>query len=478
MNKNFRVIFFIALIQTWYSIGFFILFATLTLYCIHGLQIPDYTAYLISTSFLALVYALAVFGGYLANRWLGYYLAAFTGIALSTLGFFCLLITNLHSLYYGLAMIAVSEGMTIPTLYVLLGMLYKDGSGNRSKGFTIAYVGMNIGCFIGSAISGPIAEHFGYYSIFSVGLFSSILTLCIFLLYYFSTRKSDKSGIKCEEDKSISSILIGLFITLCSIPVVGTIISHPQWGHSILLGIGILAFGIIISLAKSENSLIRKKMKLFLFLCILYICFWALYFIIPTILPLFIERNVNRNVFGLIIPASSFYALNPLLIILLGPVMGAFWAFFSKKNLLTSFTEKFALGLILMGMGYLVLSVGILTHNDLGFVSWIWIALSYLIQTLGELCIGPIGYAMVGEVAPREHEGLMMGIWQLMAGIAGAITSFLSSFLSKMNGMSLTPLATNSNYSHFFLLCGGTVAIIGIITAILTRLNTKRTKIG
>lgn len=457
------------LIQIFYSFGFFILFTNLTLYCANALHVSDHTAYHISSTFLALVYALAVFGGYLSNRFLGYTYAFPFAATLCTIGFALLLIKNFGCFYYGLATIAIADGIAIPTIYVLLGSLFGKNTPNRTHSFILAYVGMNIGSILGATLSGPIAEHLGYHFIFLISLCFTIFTLFIFCLNQPTLKTPEQNLNQTNTDhKSFVSKIFGTLITLLFIPFIALIIAYPNWSSTILISIGLFAFLIIFYIGR-KNPKAKNSMRLFSFLCLLYIIFWTVYFIIPTVLPLFIHRNVDRVILGMNIPAASFYAVNPITIILLGPFTGFFWIYLANKNILSSIPGKFALGLSIIGIGYLVLSLGILNHNDLGMVSWIWAALAYFVLTLGELCIGPIGYAMVGDIVPHEYEGLMMGIWQLMAGFASVLTGALSQFIDHTDDKIINPLLTAPNYLKLFLSCGIAVTLIAASVGIVLK---------
>lgn len=442
-------------LQMFCMIGFSVLFAILTLYCTHELHLTDQQAYNITCAFNAQVFALSILGGYLGNRWMGYNLSFIVGACLAIAGYIFLLSTNLNLFHCGLAMFALSQGLMVPSLYLILGNLYCHGDNRRDSGFILAYIGMNVGSLFASMIAGAVSQYYSYHLVLLIGVIFSFLTLIFYFIF------QPKKTIVTETPSIISKIM-GILIIIIFIPIVMILLDHVKWNNTLLISLGTI---IIISLSfialRNKTREIRKKLLLFLLLSILSIFFWSLYLLAPTILPIFTERNVDRSIFDIIIPAASFSVLNPFFIIILGPLTGWLWLRLAKSNRKISILGKFSLGLLLMGIGYLILAIGILAHNQSGYIFWGWIVLSYFSQTLGELCIGPIGYAMVGELIPPKQEGLMMGVWQLMSGVAGVLTNYFSNFIGKTNNTS--PLITNHVYFSTFLLCGGIVVFAGVL---------------
>jgi len=327
---------------------------------------------------------------------------------------------------------------------------------------------MNVGSFLASIFSGPISDKYGYWAAFFVGLVFAVLTLINYLLYQYKFKPVIIDKLTREHAASISarSKWFGFLITLLFIPLISALMDHPAWNNTILIALGILGTVIVLMVAIKQPPNVRNKLLVFLILSIIAMAFWALYLLAPTVLPLFTERNIDRNLFSFVIPTASYSSLNPFFIITLGPILSIIWLRLSKKNITMSTPAKFAVGLILMGAGYLLLALGIRFHNPLGLIAMIWLVGSYFLQTVGELFVGPIGYSMVGTLVPKEQEGLMMGIWQLFTGVAGVFTDYLSTLTGGDNSVT-NPLLTNPDYSHTFLLCGGITVVIGLFTLIL-----------
>lgn len=456
--------------QMFSMVGFSMLFSLLTLYCTHVLHFPDQRAYDISDTFNDQVFATSILGGYIANKFLGYRFAFIISGVLGILGLALLLTTNVTAFYLGLGMYVLSQGLMVPAMYVLLGMLYEDNDPRRDAGFIISYIGMNVGSFFASLFSGPISEKYGYWAAFFVGLFFAVLTLINFLMYQykFKPEKIDRMTRDHADKISLQSKMIGLIVTILCIPVISELMNHPNWNNLSLIVLGILGIIIVQYISAKQEKPVRNKMWVFLILSIIGMAFWALYLLVPTVLPLFTERNVNRHVFDWIIPTASYSSLNPFFIITLGPILSYIWLRLCRKNIVMSTPKKFSVGIMLMGLGYLILSVAIYFHQPLGLIASAWMVASYFLQTSGELFVGPIGYSMVGNFVPREHIGTMMGIWQLFTGVAGVFTDYLSKLINTGGDKVTDPLVTNPAYSHTFTLCGGITLVIGILTFIVT----------
>jgi POT family proton-dependent oligopeptide transporter len=462
-------IFSMLFIQMFSLVSFAMLFSLLTLYAVHVLHLSDQKAYDISATFNAQTFAMAVLGGYIGNRFLGYRIAfIFSGI-LAIIGL-ALLSTNLSAFYYGLAIYTMAQGIMVPAMFVLLGMLYEDDHPDRDSGFIISYIGMNIGSFIATMVAGPISERYGYWLAFLIGLIFAVLALVNYLIFQYQFKPKKITALtRAHADKiHFKDKCLGILIVLVTIPALAYLIQMPQWNNFVLGFLG--AFCLLLMMAivlRQKDPLAKKRMTIFIFLNVASLMFWALYLLMPTVMPLFTERNVNREILQHMVPTATFFASNPLLIMFLGPLFSMIWLRLSKQGKTFSAASKFSLGFVLMAVGYLALALGVARHNALGLMAWQWLILSYFLQTSGELFVAPIGLAMVGTLAPREFEGLMMGIWQLSTGVAGVLTNALSKLVNFDDKTALLPKLTMPAYQHLFILCGSLMLGVALITLCL-----------
>jgi POT family proton-dependent oligopeptide transporter len=440
-------------------VGFTLIQSLTVLYATQKLGFTDKQAYTLFAAYFSLLFGLPFFGGYIGGRWLGSLLSVSLGLILSTLGLFSLSIPTLTNFYLGLSAFVVGVALYVPNLYVVLGRLYQPGDYRRDSGFTLNYMGFNIGGLFGMAASGYLVKYYSYHFTFLIGALLGVVALIIFF-----AGLSRLTQIKDEKHTKKSRIL-GVVLALIAIPLTSLLLDHAQFNNALLLTTGIAAAILTIVLAMRETGESRKKMFAFLILLIIGLAFWTLYSLVPSVLELFMERNVNREVFHSIIPTSSLTSLNPFFIVTVGALLTAVWIYLGKRNSAPSLATKFCIAVLLMGAGYLVLIPGIHYSNALGQVGIGWIVISYFLQTTGELFIGPIGFSMVGTLVPKRFENLMMGIWQLATGVSCALSSYLA-LLAAAPEKIKDPLQTNPIYTHSFAVYGGMTVTVGLIAVL------------
>ena len=197
----------------------------------------------------------------------------------------------------------------------------------------------------------------------------------------------------------------------------------------------------------------RDKINAFAVLMVFGTIFWMLYQIGPMGLTVFIDHNVKREYAGWIIPPQWFQNINTLSIVIGGPLLGVLFNKMRRKGVQINIPSQFAMALLFIGLAFVILPIGIVYANSEGMVSPGWIVISYILQSMGELLISPIGYAMIGFLAPASMQGIMMGMWMLNTGVGATLSSY-SSNLMITGSESSSPILTNAGYSHVFLMLG------------------------
>ena len=229
--------------------------------------------------------------------------------------------------------------------------------------------------------------------------------------------------------------------------------------------IGLATIGTLVFAFRQKNKISRYKLIAFIILSYISIGFWALYTLEPSLLTIFIRNNVDRHIFAIVIPPSTFYSLESFFVIALGGVLSCLWIYLAKMNRNPTLPAKFTLSLFSMALGFAVLIMGILLAGADGLSNMFFIVFAYFFLSIGELFIGPIGQSMVGRLSPEGMEGRLMGVWQLFTGFAGVISGFLAQFaiVPKHAGLA------NSNpiYLQAFLKIGGMTLVLAIISLIL-----------
>jgi len=293
-----------------------------------------------------------------------------------------------------------------------------------------------------------------------------LLSLFIFLIGYKRLHFQGDGELPYQADLSWKNFFPMLIAVVIAIPIIRELLNFALVSNVLLLVLGAGMLLVIVYLAMKEHGEARTKLLTLLIFVVIGMTFWALYMLAPSALMIFVQHNVNRNVFGFTIPTSSIYGLNPFFIITLGPLMSLFFLWLARRNKVFSLPGKFSCGIILMGLGYLALLLGIVLISQNGLVALGFVVLSYFLQSLGELFIGPVGYSMIGSLSPAHLEGLMMGVFRLSIGVAGAASGFLAAATAAPKDV-FTPSVTNPIFAHSFGLYGVVTVIVGLIVMLL-----------
>lgn len=453
-----RVLFFVQIFST---LSYSILYSTLVLFLTKGLKLDDIEATTITASFVAFNYALHLIGGIVTGRLFSHRSLFAIGMILQAVGCYIL---STYQLYLGLAVFLSGTGLNVTCINCMLTQFFKPHDKGREKAFLWNYSGMNIGFFIGFTISGIFEKTANYSNLFLLGAASNIIAFII-VLSTWKVLKDRKTFFSFLHFKK--RLLFRIFGLL----MIGFIITSLIWllrysafsNKMILIAGGAMVFVIIFFALKQKNIIAKEKMWAFLILCFMSLIFWTLYMTAPMGLTLFIEHNVNRNVFGYLLEPQWALNINTIIIIIGGPLMAVLYNRLRKKGFNITIPVQFTLSLFLIGLGFVVLAVSIYFADSKGFVSFGWIVFSYILQSIGELCISPIGYAMIGQLIPHKLQGIMMGTWMMLTGVA-AIFANLFSKMAIGESKNTDPLITNPSFFKIFMILGISTVLAGIIT--------------
>lgn len=457
------VMFFMQMIS---FVGFMTVFSLLALYCTNKLGLADPVTYGITGAFNALAFATSVPTAIIAERFLGFRFASFTSIVICTIGLLIMMLQTALSLYIGLGAFILGTGMMVPCFFVLLGRLYTQNDAYREWGFTLSYIGMNVGGFFTAIAAGYVSQYLGYDTAFLIGAVATALLLPIF--YCARNLYPEKSDATHSINITMKKRQFGLLLTGLSVLATIILVYFYAVCNSLLLLLGVACVIFMVKMAYSAKTAKEKRnLLIYAVLIIVSVMFWTLYSLAPSALTIFTERNVNRNIFSHIIPAADFSSLNNFFIFSVGPLLSIFWIKLQKKGKGISTATKIATGVLLMGIGYLVLVAGIANSGvTTGLMAVSWLVLSYFFQTVGELMVGPVNYAMVGEFIPAKLEGTMMGISQLSTGVGGALSVYFADYTSNSDKIT-SPLATNAVYSHAFLVFGILTVSVALVAYVI-----------
>ncbi len=419
--------------EMWERFSYYGMRALLVLYLVNSLNYSESEALHIYAVYTGLVYLTPLIGGYLADRFLGTQKSIFIGGLTMMIGHFLMAFPDY--LYLAIGMLIIGNGYFKPNISSLLGRLYKSNDVRRDSGFSIFYVGINLGAFLAPLIVGYIGETINWHYGFAIAGFGMLAGL---IQFYYGQNKIIKEDTT-QQSRKLKSADWGLItiISLINIPLILLILEVNQLINHYFFEI-LLALVMFISLylltRKKQLLSAKEDLKKIVYigvLSIFVIFFWVGFEQAGGSLTLFANNSVDRDFLGFIIPASFFQSINPLIIILIGPMIANFWLRVdrSKSNINTS--QKMGLGLLLLAGGFFLITL-VNNSSDSSISLW-WLVGVYFLHTLGELCLSPIGLSMVSKVSPRKIASLMMGFWFLSSAVANFMAGKLPGILQANN---------------------------------------------
>ena len=409
--------------EMWERFCFYGMRALLVLYLTKGfLGMSDELSGNVYASYNALVYLTPILGGIIADRLLGYRAAIIMGGIVMAIGEFTLLVEQEFAVYAGMAMIVCGNGLFKPNISSLVGKLYADGDSRRDAGFTIFYMGINIGALTSTLLCGWIGENYGY--TWGFGLAGLGMLLGIFTFHMGRGRLADHGNAPDPEKQParIAKVALG---TLCAAPVLYLLLKNQELvTYLVLIGL-IVTMGSILGVALKSDKVQRERLFLLVVLWVFHALFWAFFEQAGSSLTLFTDRNVDCEIFGWTMPTSWGQFFNPAFIVIFGAVFSGMWVALGKKDRDPSIPAKFGLALVQLGAGYGLLVMGAAWGVG-GIVPLIFLVMCYLLHTTGELCLSPVGLSAVTKLAPKKIVGMVMGAWFLSISAGHKIAGFVN----------------------------------------------------
>lgn len=451
MPQGTFALFFIQVVST---LSFSVLYSTLVLYMKGKLGLPIATANSIMGVFIAYNFALHLLGGFWGGRLLSNRSLFCVGMIAQILGCILLSVGNTTFLYYGLAAFLTGSGLNVTCVNCMLTQQFTPEDSRRETAFLWNYAGMNIGFFIGFSLSGIFQISQNYQRLFLLSSLGNLIALLICL--YFWQQLSDKNTTYSRKNKlsQRKATVFGLGLVIVLPFILSQLLQYADWANKLVLVTGLAMLGLILVLARQQPAKEAKdKIYGFAILMMVGTVFWMLYQIGPMGLTVFIDHNVQRQYGNWIIPPQWFQNINTVVIVFGGPLLGLTLNKMRNNGSQVNIPTQFAFALLFIGIAFAILPIGIAYANSEGMVSPSWVITSFILQSIGELLISPIGYAMIGALAPASLQGVMMGMWMLNTGVGATLSSY-SSNLMIIGQESTSPLLTNAGYSHVFLMLG------------------------
>ncbi len=346
-------------------------------------------------------------------------------------------------LFLAMGLLIIGNGYFKPNISVLLGRLYKDNDVRRDSGFSIFYIGINLGAFLAPLIVGYVGETINWHYGFAIAGLGMLAGLIQFYLGQNKIIQEDFSK-KTKRLNFSDWRLIG-FLSLINIPIILLIFKINGFINDNFYELLTLLFTLVIIIflkKKNKINFIKEDIKKIFYIGILslfVIFFWVGFEQAGGSLTLYASNSVDRNLFGFIVPASFFQSINPLIIILLGPLIANFWLRIDRSDYKINTSQKMGIGLILLSAGFFIIMY--VNNSNTSYISLWWLVGVYFLHTLGELCLSPIGLSMVSKVSPKKIASLMMGFWFLSAAIANYSAGKLPTIL-KLNNIDLFTFLT------------------------------------
>jgi POT family proton-dependent oligopeptide transporter len=454
-------------IQIFSTLGYSILYSTLVLYATKKLGFSDKDANEITAVFGAFNYGLHLFGGYLGGRFLSNRNLFVGGMLLQVLGCASIAMGTVASLYWGLGLFLTGSGLNVTCINLMLTQRFQPEDNRREGAFLWNYAGMNLGFFIGFLAAGHYEKLGDYSSLFIFGTIGNFMAVVLTLLNWKSVRDLNTPLLDKPAGQFRLRFIVGLAILVGLVPVVHFLLQQAELSATIVFFISGLITAIIISLAAvHKDKRERNNMWAYVVLTLGSLVFWTLYQMAPLGLQIFIDRNVDRVVWGFEIAPQWVQNINSFVIMIGGPIMAMLFERLRKRGWKVDVPIQFSISLVLIGLGFLVLPLGISLAGPDGMVAFKWVFINYVLQSLGELLISPVGYAMIGRLAPRQYQGIMMGTWMLVSGTAFLLSGKFSSLIPDAKE-GLSPAASNPIYSGIFSELGWASVVVGVVLFLL-----------
>ncbi|MEH6610067.1 MAG: peptide MFS transporter [Halioglobus sp.] len=431
-------------------------------------------------SYAALVYAMPVIGGLLADRYLGMRKAVVFGALLLVLGHLGMAVEGeqarsingevvrdegaLQVFYFSLALIVIGVGFLKPNISTIVGQLYAENDPRRDAGFTIFYMGINLGAFSAALLCGYLGETFGWaygFGAAGVGMLVGLVTFLGGQKHLHGHAEPKNPAILKER----SALGLNKEFTIYACALLGVVVAWQmlQFHGAVGLLLNVMSVVVLIGLGwfltVRCNPIERSRMLVLIILTMSTVVFWALFEQSAASMTLYADRVMDRHLLGVEFSAAQFGSLNAFFIFLCAPLFAWLWTFLGKRGIEPNTPVKFALGIAQAGLGFGALVIGASRPDQAGLVSGYWMVLAYLLHTTGELCLSPVGLSAVTKLAVPSIVGVMMGAWFL----ATAYSEFVAVQLSKLAAVTTVD---------------GTVADVSVALASYTDLFTRLLWVG
>ncbi|OGR40817.1 MAG: hypothetical protein A2X35_09990 [Elusimicrobia bacterium GWA2_61_42] len=457
-------LFLLFFVEMWERFSYYGMRALLVLYMVDYLAFSTEKSGQVYGWYTGMVYMTPLIGGYIADRYLGQRACIVIGAVLMALGHFAMAFPPLPFFFGAMILLILGNGFFKPNISTVVGKLYEENDPRRDGGFTIFYMGINLGALFSPLVCGTLGEKVGWHWGFGAAGVGMVLGLAMYL-WGNKAMLGDK-GLKPCNPSTNYWVPVGMIAVLL-VFLVGS--SFQFSGHDIMSRIPGWAWGTLGTLAaiglvygwasspKSTLTTAEKQRVAVIFIMVFFaVFFWSAFEQAGSSLTLFAKNETNRwiSLFGWRweMPASYFQAVNPLFIILLAPFFSKMWTSLGETGKEPSSPMKFVLALGLLAVGFVVMIAAAASYQQHGPVSMLWLFAAYFFHTLGELCLSPVGLSLVTKLAPVQFGSLLMGVWLLSSFAANFVGGYFAGNYDAINHVNFYMIPTATGIGSALLL--------------------------
>ena len=439
--------------------------------------------------YAAFVYLMSLPGGWVADRLLGLRRAIFLGAALISAGHIAIGLSGLAGpgngktgFFAGLILIVLGTGLLKPNISAIVGDLYPEGGARRDAGFSIFYMGINLGSFIGQLVTGYLGEQVDWHIGMGAAGVAMLVGLGVYALRQNATLGSigleptrhPDPVVQARQERTVKGAVVGFLALLAvvfALAASGTLQLDPvaiaEYMTYAMVGMAVLFFAFVFGFGKLSGDE-KKRVAVIVVLFAFAAVFWSAFEQAPTSLNLFAKDFTDRRIGGFEVPATWFQSVNALAIIIMAPLFAALWVGLAKRGVDLSSPTKFALGLALAGAGFVFMIYAaniVVASGGQTLVSPWWLIASYVLQSAGELCLSPVGLSSMTKLSPRKYVGQMMGIWFLASALGNLIGGRVGGHVDPEKLDQMPTLFTTTTISLFVA-----AAVIGLLIVPIRRM--------
>ncbi|QTL04481.1 peptide MFS transporter [Aquabacter sp. L1I39] len=461
---------FLFLAEMWERFSFYGMQALIVLYMSKVLGFSDARASLTYGAYAAFVFLTPIAGGALADRVLGFRSAVIVGGVIIMIGHIVLALPfGALSMFAGMAFVVVGTGFFKSSVSAVVGQLYGEDDPRRDGGFTIFYMGINVGSLLATLIVGYVGQQVDWHLGFGLAAVGMAFGLVVFVL---GTRHYSAKTLECPRPRLILPTIVG---ALVAVPILTYLLAEPDGAKLMMLVGGGLTYAYVVYRAFTSEPEYRRHLVAILIYVLFASFFWALFKQKDGPVLLLVDRAIDRHVLGFEMPSAMFTSFNPFMILVLAPIFARIWAAFAARGKPVSTGVKFFLGLFFAGGCFALVAGAAYSASSGQPASLLWVAGAIFLLTCGELSLSPVGLAMVSALSPPSLTGLMYGAWFLSTSFGAYAAGWIGTLATVPEGAAASiatyAAACADVYTKVALLGFGAAAVFLMLLPVMRRLQ-------